>query len=440
MADLDNTHQPTKYISPSLACVRWLFDNQNDDGGWSHSVSEETNSTILNTAEVLYSLALRERESERLRSAILFLCNQILNNNLRLTRQYAWALIALSTSGFQFDHKALELCISWLSTHCHDKGGWPHRRGCKPSVYTTFIGIRALSIAANQRPSTEINEIIHRSAIQIVNSQNQQDGGWGFAVGQQSDPCATAYCVLSLIESNIDCLDSPCRKGIDYLKETQMENGLWNDSIEQPSTVNGLKRTFTHFTTVWALSALEKGCSFDDDCALNALRGLFSLQNSDGSWRSCNSIQTPWTTSQVLCVLYQYEDNFLSQFKYIANRLQEAKRTLKNVHSKLEYEISLGTHFRFGTSKRLYQILVMVYSLIALIWFFKGLSVEDHGAIQYRAYVIFLLATPLILFNVAQTRKRKIGIYAYLGLIVTIATLLPHIIKFFSNLLSFPGQ
>lgn len=442
MVDLGKTNESTKYISPSLACVRWLIENQNEDGGWSHSVSEETNSTILNTAEVLYSLALRTRESERIKTSISFLCDQIVNDRLRLTRQYAWALIALSTSGVKFDQEPLELCISWLCNHCHDTGGWAHRRGCKPSVYTTFIGIRALSIVATQRPCSKIDTIIERSANLIAKSQNPKNGGWGFIDGQQSDPCATAYGVLALIESKLDGLDSFCVKGIDYLKKTQMENGLWNDSIEQPSTDNGLKKSFTHFTSAWALSALENGCSFDDDLALNALRGLFSLQNSDGSWRSCNSSENPWSTSQVLCVLYQYEDHFLSQLNYIANRLQDAKSTTKGVRSKLEYEVNLGTHFRVGTSRRVYLILVIAYSFFAFIWFFKGLSLEDHVAIQYRTVVVSFFAMPLILFNVAQNRKSKIGIFVayYSGLIVTIATLLPYIIKFLSNGLSFLGH
>ena len=155
------------------------------------------------------------------------------------------------------------------------------------------IGIRG-STAADTTVSTSNNvkipdgppiyKTIEGAKTYIVQHQNR-DGGWPLVPGGDSNVENTAFAIWSLIEAGWGTGSRVIRTGVAYLRNTQSEDGSWNDNTAH---------------TIFSLIALAEA-ETDPDARFKGLRWLRKVQNPNGSWgRGERSSSNPLYTAAVL--------------------------------------------------------------------------------------------------------------------------------------------
>lgn len=132
---------------------------------------------------------------------------------------------------------------------------------------------------------------IDNSAVQFIKSNQNSNGGWGWAVGAESDVDDTAAALMALIAARITPTDPCITDGLAYLTESQMADGgfpSWGAS-------NGDSDS-------WGISALMAAGVDPTTCSKNGntpISHLKSLQNPDGSfnWKPGNPGWNPTLTT-----------------------------------------------------------------------------------------------------------------------------------------------
>ena len=156
-----------------------------------------------------------------------------------------------------------------------------------------IIGIRgsaAADIEVSTSDNAEISEepplykTIESAKTYIVQHQNR-DGGWPLVPGGESNVENTAFAIWALIEAGWGTGSRVIRTGVAYLRNTQSEDGSWNDNTAH---------------SIFALIALTEA-ETDPDARFKGLRWLRKVQNPNGSWgRSERSASNPLYTAAVL--------------------------------------------------------------------------------------------------------------------------------------------
>ena len=101
----------------------------------------------------------------------------------------------------------------------------------------------------------------------IVQHQNR-DGGWPLVPGGDSNVESTAFAIWGLIDAGWGTGSQVTRTGVAYLRNTQMDNGSWNNNTAH---------------TVFALIALTTA-ETDPEVRFKGLRWLKKVQNRSGGW------------------------------------------------------------------------------------------------------------------------------------------------------------
>lgn len=176
-----------------------------------------------------------------------------------------------------------------------------------------FWGILAL-ISAGENLSSQI---IQDSKNFILTNQNP-DGGWGYAMGGQSDTNDTAAAIMALLEVGIKANDPVIVKAIDYLKTSQNEDGGF------PYLPGGESDSGSDS---WIISAIYKSGQNPYDWSKNdqnPIDHLKSLQRIDGSFK--------WIASEDkgYSILTAYAVIALTKNYYPINRLHRLRIEGKN--------------------------------------------------------------------------------------------------------------
>ena len=133
----------------------------------------------------------------------------------------------------------------------------------------------------------------------IIQHQNR-DGGWPLVPGGDSDVENTAFAIWALIEAGWGTGSSVIRTGVAYLRNTQSEDGSWNDNTAH---------------TIFALLALTEA-ETDPDARFKGLRWLRKVQNPNGSWgRSERSPSNALYTAAALAGFSKLGLNFERDFE-----------------------------------------------------------------------------------------------------------------------------
>jgi len=302
---------PSMSSNPVAKACEWLLDIRNEDDGWGILAGTAASSTITNTAEVLYALALCEVDRALLQPSVECLCRMIDGDMCKFVRHFAWSCMALLQSGLTPDHPCVERCLQWIRDQRHEEGGWAHSPGGKPTTYPTFLAVYALLMATRRgAPELYKNHASH-GVVWLVSSQNQ-DGGWGFAPGEPSNACSTSYAVIALREFRGHSNQRSTNSAVDFICSRQRETGAWDDDIEKKTPSNGLNYAFHHFATSWALMALRDNLQLLNSSATRGLGALYELQSEDGGWHSPShgATSTTWATSQAILALKGFESVF----------------------------------------------------------------------------------------------------------------------------------
>lgn len=137
------------------------------------------------------------------------------------------------------------------------------------------IGIRGSAAADSEGPVPEelpvegppLFKTIEGAKTYIVQHQNK-DGGWPLIPGGDSNVENTAFAVWALIDAGWGTGSQVIRMGVQYLRNTQWDNGSWNNNTAH---------------TTFALVALAMA-ETDPEVRFNGLRWLKKAQNRSGGW------------------------------------------------------------------------------------------------------------------------------------------------------------
>ena len=132
-------------------------------------------------------------------------------------------------------------------------------------VYCFLLLIFARNSSVSEEP--QLYKTIENAKTYIVSHQNK-NGGWPLLPGGDSDVENTAFAIWALIDAGWGTGSQVIRSGVQYLRNTQWDNGSWNNNTAH-----------TTFTLI-ALAAAET----DPEVRFKALRWLKKAQNRSGGW------------------------------------------------------------------------------------------------------------------------------------------------------------
>jgi hypothetical protein len=137
-----------------------------------------------------------------------------------------------------------------------------------------FWGVLAL-VSAGEDPAT--STIIQDSVAFILANQNQDDGGWSWGAGAESDVDDTAAAIMALIAAGQSAASTPIADGLAYIKGTQMENG----GFESWGSTNA-------DTNAWGICAITAagedptGADWQSDLGNDPVDDLLTCQQTSG--------------------------------------------------------------------------------------------------------------------------------------------------------------
>jgi len=149
----------------------------------------------------------------------------------------------LLAAGVDPHHVAIRRGVEYLKRTQEVDGSWYGRWGVD-YIYGTFLALRGLRAAGESDREAHVLR-----AGEWLRSIQNADGGWGEScasydqntfVAAPSTPSQTAWAVLGLLASG-DAISSSVQKGIEYLTETQRQDGGWDEAL---STGTGFPRVF----------------------------------------------------------------------------------------------------------------------------------------------------------------------------------------------------
>ncbi|MCL4418031.1 MAG: terpene cyclase/mutase family protein [Actinobacteria bacterium] len=210
------------------------LEMQNNDGGWS-DVSETMWCTSLLNLSNEYAIPVKR--------AIDWI-------SMQSKDEQGWGNSIRDYTRIPITGLLLYL-LPQLSSDMHLK--WLENKWKKEWQFKPCLNYKAaftLMAFCKNNYHSEDNEIISKTVHWLADQQND-DGGWGpwkdHPVG--SDPWCTGICLVSLLHYSDELSQKILLKGLEWIKEKQLPNGLWAyHYIEDGSN--------------WALYALAMGYNF----------------------------------------------------------------------------------------------------------------------------------------------------------------------------------
>jgi len=221
--------------------VKWLIENQNDDGGWAFSGLPGGN--LPSDAD-----------------------------------DTALSVLALLRSGLTKDHRSVKNGINWLIKHQSYDGGWgTYRPGAGDVSCVSITSHAILALLEAKGFDSQIDK-----AIKWIKTSISKQGYWK-DLWLSRNTYGTALAIEALIKTGNSKSDE-VKQGIRWLESCQNNDGGWGEDI------NGNRTKSTIEQTAWSTYALL----LNDPNSPSAKRGidfLLSHQNPDGSWNpSCVGI------------------------------------------------------------------------------------------------------------------------------------------------------
>lgn len=192
--------------------VNWLLGMQSKDGGWA-AFDVDNDWQLLNKVPFADHNAMLDPT-----------CPDITGRVLE----------SLLRRGFMADHPAISKGIDYLLKNQEPAGSWYGRWGVD-YIYGAFLAVRALAHSRASRAAESISKACHWIA-QVQNA----DGGWGEScesyvhnqfVPAPSTPSQTAWALIGLLTGAPDRHPEVVRRGLEYLLQTQNEDGTWNEDL-----------------------------------------------------------------------------------------------------------------------------------------------------------------------------------------------------------------
>ncbi len=213
-------------VRPVLEAInrgtRWALGMQNSDGGWG-AFDVDNNREILTRVPFADHNAMIDPSWPDISARVLEMLAHI---------------------GFTREHPQVERALEYIFAHQEADHSWFGRWGVNYiyGTWQTVVGLRAIGIPPHD-PRIE-------GAVAWFKSTQQSCGGWGETPRSYDDPSLrgqgpvtpsqTAWALLGLLAAGEEN-SSTVQRGIDYLIETQLPDGTWE---ETQFTGTGFPRVF----------------------------------------------------------------------------------------------------------------------------------------------------------------------------------------------------
>lgn len=238
-----------------------------------------------------------------------------------------------------------------------------------------FIGIKGGAFAQNEAlPATDIPsykaseepplyKTIESAKTYIVQHQNR-DGGWPLTPGGDSNVESTAFAIWALIDAGWGTGSQVIRSGVLYLRNTQWDNGSWNNNTAH---------------TTFALIALATA-ETDPEVRFKGLQWLKKAQNPSGAWgKKERAPDNMLYTGAVLAGFRRL--GFKQSFEPVS---KGADWLAEGINFDSGWAMQRGTQSDIFLTSWVIQGLEPVYDIDAQIAWLKQLQNDDGGFGRYR--------------------------------------------------------
>lgn len=212
---------PAAFAATKKRALDWLLAMQSSDGGWA-AFDVDNNWEILTHVPFADHNAMLDPT-----------CADITGRTLE----------SLAANGFDRNHPAARRAIDYLIRTQLSDGSWYGRWGVA-YIYGTCFALRGLRAMGED----DHEHYIQRGNEWLRSIQNS-DGGWGESCASydngiyaaaESTPSQTAWALMGLLAGG-DTYSSSVQHGIEYLLDTQLEDGSWNEEL---ATGTGFPKVF----------------------------------------------------------------------------------------------------------------------------------------------------------------------------------------------------
>ncbi len=212
---------PAAFAATRQRAIEWLLAMQSSDGGWA-AFDVDNNWQILNHVPFADHNAMLDPT-----------CADITGRTLE----------SLAANGFDRRHPAAHNALDYLIRTQLADGSWYGRWGVA-YIYGTCFALRGLRAMGEDDHEPHIQR-----ANEWLRSVQNSDGGWGESCASydngiftaaESTPSQTAWALMGLMAGG-DNYSSTVRQGIEYLLDTQLPDGSWNEEL---ATGTGFPKVF----------------------------------------------------------------------------------------------------------------------------------------------------------------------------------------------------
>ncbi len=145
----------------------------------------------------------------------------------------AHVLEALGLNGYTAADPVVARALEYVLEEQEDDGSWFGRWGVN-HIYGTAAVLPGLEAIGE-----DMNQAHVRKAADWVASKQNKDGGWGETCASYMDDnlrgvgdstaSQTGWALMALIATGSDDYNDSIRRGVEWLQETQLENGSWDE-------------------------------------------------------------------------------------------------------------------------------------------------------------------------------------------------------------------
>lgn len=106
----------------------------------------------------------------------------------------------------------------------------------------------------------DVNGGDHLSASVRLRSLQNDDGGWGWLVGEESDALGTGLALYALASDSARESEQARFRALNFLQSTQLSDGSWNVRGTKQSSRDDVVDTASYWGTCWAVIGLMQRC------------------------------------------------------------------------------------------------------------------------------------------------------------------------------------